>query len=142
LSEEIQKKNQEVGRMTAKEKNTEKLLIYLSDPNNEWLTKEKLSTEVLGMKDSVYVNKMWSPAEFDFEIAGPALEARRGRMARYSMKIDRTLVDKALEGDVQAIKLYYQRLENWTPAKKTELVGKIDGQLTLADVLNGTVDEA
>jgi hypothetical protein len=130
-----------VRRMKAREKHAEKLVEYLANPANEWLDKTALSVEVL-QRDRSYISKVWTAQQFDEEIGAPALELRRSRLAPISAKVDRMLVDKALGGDVQAIKLFYQRLEGWSPSKKTELVGKIDGQLTLADVLNGTVDEA
>ncbi len=107
--------------MKPKDRNKERLIEYLANPENEWPSKEKLSQEVLGKKYN-YINRTWSPGEFQELIAEPALRLRRGRYAKDLAEVDRTLLRKAKEGNVQAAKLIYQRFEGWKEGQTIEAV--------------------
>lgn len=128
--------NDKQRTFTARERHAEKLIEWLADPGKEWPTKVDLSLAVLGKKDPRFVCKNWTPAEFEREILEPALKLRRAQYARQSSRVDAALIARACEGDVQAARLFYQRLEGWNPAQRTEAKLEVSGDLTLADVLN------
>lgn len=88
-------------------------LNYLSNPENPWIDRQTLATEVLGYSKPQSLWNLFSRSELD-TIEREALAARRQRCATISAKVDQALLDRALEGDVKAIKLYYQRYENWS----------------------------
>jgi hypothetical protein len=117
-------------------KHRETLIKYLSDPDNEWPTRTVMSREVLGFKSGSQIYQHFKGYELD-EIEAEALDIRRKRYSRHSAAADIALIERAKSGDPQALKLFYQRLEGWNPASKVESTVKVDGQLTLADVLNG-----
>lgn len=110
-----------MDKLCAKQIHEEALIQYLASPDNPWLTKERLSLEVLGMTDKIYVSKRWKASEFQERIAGPALMLRRGRYASRLSKVDDALLSKAEGGDVQACKLAYERFEGWKPGQTMEL---------------------
>lgn len=89
-----------------------KLVEYLSDPENPSLTREEYAKNLLGIaRNTLY--KHFSP-ETLAEIEAEGLGLRRARCAGTSANVDRALVNRALAGDVGAIKLYYQRIEGWS----------------------------
>lgn len=67
-----------------------------------------------------------------------ALDIKRTQMAGVSAKVDQVLIELALEGDLKAIKLYYERLENWSVNSKIEV--KTDD--SLADMLKGVFNQS
>ncbi|MDD4648812.1 MAG: hypothetical protein PHO79_02150 [Desulfoplanes sp.] len=124
--------SKEIDSLGTKDGRRETLIEYLSDPGNEWPTKEKMSLDVLGMESKIYVNKTWPAAEFQKEIAGPALALRRARYAPKLSRVDQALFEQAQEGNVQAIKLVYERFENWKPGQQVELTpGQADREMTI-----------
>ena len=94
---------------TAKGLHREKLLKYLANPDNEWPTRQDLATKVLGISQAG-MYQQFTGTELD-SVEAEALNLRRSQIARYSVKVDRALYNKALEGDVSAMKLWYQRME-------------------------------
>ena len=52
------------------------------------------------------------------------LQESRKKVARQSLYVDATLYKKALEGDSQDRKLYYEKLENWSPRLIQENINK------------------
>ena len=106
--------------MTAKERNTIKLLEYLGDPNNKILTKTELALTVLGYKRMESLYNCFTVDELS-EIETQALELRRKRYSPQLMEIDKALIKAAKGGDSHAIKLCYQRFEGWTEKKMVEL---------------------
>ena len=104
------------------------LLRYLGNPENEFLTREKLATQVLGYKNPEAIYDAFTPDELT-EINRQALEMRRKKYAPHIAAIDYALLKRAKEGDVQAIKLVFQRFEGWAEANKTgfdnETIGMI-----------------
>ena len=101
------------------ERHREKILIYLGNPENEWLTRMKLSTEVLGFSQENQIHKVFSPDDIH-EIEMEALELRRKKYSRLVNLVDMALLKKAADGDVQAAKLVYQRFENWSERHRVD----------------------
>lgn len=95
------------------ERHRTKLLNYLGNPENEWLTRMKHSTEVLGFSQENQIHKVFSPDEIH-GIEMEALELRRKKYSRLVNLVDMALLKCAAEGDVAAAKLIYQRFEGWT----------------------------
>ncbi|BEQ16027.1 hypothetical protein [Desulfoferula mesophila] len=93
----------------AKQAHEENILEYLTNPDNEWPTRQDLATKVLGISQGM-LYQHFTGAELD-QLEAEALNLRRSQIARYSVKVDRALYDKAVEGDVSAMKLWYQRME-------------------------------
>ncbi|MDG5466805.1 hypothetical protein P9J64_00560 [Deltaproteobacteria bacterium IMCC39524] len=118
---------------------TDKLLNYLSNPENPWLDRQTLATEVLGYSKPQSLWNLFQGSELD-EIEKEALELRRQRCSTISAKVDQALLKKALEGDVKAIKLYYQRYENWS--ERQILDHQLDGPplITITNYSNSDRD--
>lgn len=93
-----------------------KLLEYLANPQNPFLNRTELATKVLNYKTVTALYYHITSAEIkDIEIE--AMEMRRTAYITRLSKVDDALFDKAYEGDVNAIKLVYQRFEGWTEKK-------------------------
>ena len=112
------------------ERHRTKLLIYLGNPENEWLTRMKLSTRVLGFSQENQIHKVFTPDQLH-AIEMEALELRRKKYSRLVNLVDLALLKKAADGDVQAAKLVYQRFENWSERHRIEQ----DNQITI-EVVN------
>lgn len=95
----------------AKEAHTDKILEYLANPDNEWPTRQDLATKVLGISQGM-LYQHFTGVELD-QLEAEALKLRRSQIARYSVNVDMALYKKAIEGDVAAAKLWYQRMEGW-----------------------------
>jgi hypothetical protein len=104
---------------STQERHKAKLLIYLGNPENEWLTRMKLSTEVLGFSQENQIHKVFSPDEIH-AIEMEALELRRKKYSRLVNLVDMALLKRAAEGDVQAARLIYQRFEGWSEKHRVE----------------------
>ena len=112
--------------VTKKEKYRSKLLESMSDPNNEMPTREAMSKEILGFKQRQQINKVFSVEELH-EIEQEALENRRRKYASIIAKVDNALMERAQQGDPQAIKLVYQKFEGWSEKQQHEHAGKGGG---------------
>ncbi len=110
--------------MTAKEKAKDKLLKFLGNPDNVFLTRSELSTQVLGYKKENHIYKLFTPDELD-DIEQKTLEIRRSKYSGKLANVDKALLDKANKGDVNAAKLCYQRFENWSERLINELQGGV-----------------
>jgi len=99
--------------LSVKDKNRDKLLKYLGNPDNEWPDRTFLAREVLGYKSSGSLWKVFSSEEL-CQIEREGLDMRRGKYARYLARVDKGLIDAAMNGDARAAKLVYQRFENWS----------------------------
>lgn len=102
----------------------DKLLRYLSDPENPFLTRAALSTEVLGYKRPEEIHRLFRPCQIA-EIEKKALETRRLKYAGMLARVDIGLFKAAENGDAAACKLAYQRFEAWSEKLRTESDGKI-----------------
>ena len=104
---------------STQERHRAKLLIYLGNPENEWLTRMRLSTEVLGFSQENQIHKVFTPDQIH-AIEMEALELRRKKYSRLVNLVDLALLKKAADGDVHAAKLVYQRFENWSERHRIE----------------------
>jgi hypothetical protein len=111
---------------TSKDRHKQKLLEYLSNPDNDFIPRNQYASNVLGYKRSHAIYKTFTPDEL-YDIEQQALDNRRKKYASQLAKIDKALFQRALEGDPQAIKLCYQRFEGWSEKQLRELTGK-DGK--------------
>ncbi len=107
------------GRLTVKEKARVKLVEYLGNPNNDFRGRAFLSTHVLGYKNEHQIHRLFSGDEIH-EIEREALEIRRKKYAFRLSRIDIALLNQATAGDVPAIKLSYQRFEDWSEKQRFE----------------------
>jgi len=121
--------------ITAKERNRDKLLIYFSNINNTFISRERLSTEVLGYKNPASIYQCFTPGELD-EIEQEALAIRRKKYAPQIAEADKGLFKAAAEGNPAAAKLVYQRFEGWSESSRTELTGRGGGPIKIQDMTN------
>lgn len=104
--------------------NRRKLIEYLSNPENEFITRTRMSIEVLGYSHKETMYQYFSPFELD-EIEHEAFELRKKRSVNQQSEVYKALYDQAKKGNVQAAKEFLDRVS-----------GKVD------DVLNvkGKID--
>lgn len=119
--------------MKAKDRALIKLLEYLADPNNEWLHRQDLSTQVLGYKYGQHIHTLFTADELH-AIEAEALELRRKRYSNALSKIDSALLVRALKSDASAI-LAYQRFEGWIPEIGTKISGELHIKHSLTERL-------
>jgi hypothetical protein len=105
---------------TSKERHASNLLEYLSNPDNEFLSRREYAKQVLGYKRSHSIYGTFTPDEL-YDIEQQALENRRKKYASQLARVDKALMDRALDGDPQAIKLCYQRFEGWSEKQKHDV---------------------
>ncbi len=110
--------------LSAKEKGKVKLLEYLGNAENDFLSRGDLSTIVLGYKNSKQINRTFTAAELT-EIEAEALEIRRKKYSSHISEVDLALLKKAKKGDAKAAKLVYQRFEGWSEKQINELQGSV-----------------
>lgn len=114
--------------LSARDKARAKLLKYLADPNNEFLKRQELSTQVLGYRHPNQLNRMFSAEEIQ-EIEKEALDLRRKKYAPRLSKIDKAVLERAETGDPVAARLAYKRFEGWTEQVRVEQTGKDGGPI-------------
>ena len=78
-----------------------------------------MNHDVLGFKGKYYIYKVFTPDELT-EIEAEALKIRRKKYKPEIAKADKALFEKAHDGDVPAIKLCYQRFEDWSEKQRKE----------------------
>lgn len=108
--------------MASKVKQRDKLLEYLSNPDNEILNREELSLKVLGYAHGSTIHKAFTPEELT-QIETEALAMRRTRYAGPLAAADKGLLKRAKDGDPAAVKLCYQRFEDWSERKDLNVTG-------------------
>lgn len=128
----------ETDRVVGKQAKKARILDYLSNPENPWIDRQTLATEVLGYRKAQSLWNLIPSAELN-QIEQEALELRRKRCAHISARVDQALLEKALSGNVQAIKLYYQRFEGWS--EKLLLDPRDSRKQTVVVINTGTDDE-
>jgi hypothetical protein len=104
-------KNKSVSKITAKTRHRLKLIEHMSDPANDWPQHTDFP-KILDISESALYQHFTAAelAEIDHE----AITLRRSRYSAYSGHIDSALVKQCKKGDTQAIKLFFQRFENWS----------------------------
>ena len=105
--------------------------MYLENPENEWLTRQELSTKVLGFKQENQIYKVFDVDEI-YEIELKAIDLRRKKYTRLLSAVDIGLLKKAAKGDPRAAKLAYQKFENWSEKTKHEVSGREGGPIKLS----------
>lgn len=105
---------------TAKERHRVTLIEYLSNPDNPYLRRSGLSTEVLGFSNQTVIYTHFSPDELS-EIEHEALELRRKCYATKLAQVDQGLLKAAIRGGAAEAKLAYERFEGWNPKKISEV---------------------
>ena len=118
--------------MSKKIANTEKLLNYLSDPDNEFLSRGQLSVDVLGYKQTQTIYKRFTLEEL-IKIEEEAQEERKRRTARPRAEVYTALLKLAKEGNVIAIKEYLDRTEGKV-VTKLEHTGADGGAIEYNDI--------
>lgn len=118
--------------LTAKEKAKAKLLDYLGNPENPFLSRAKLSIDVLGYKGANQLNCLFLADEIR-DIEEEALEIRKKHCAPQRSRVYAALLKEAEAGNVKAMREYLDRTEGKVIDKK-EITGG-DGA-PLAPVLN------
>ena len=127
--------------MKAKERHKCKLLEYLGNPENEFPTRLFMNSQIIGFKDPTRIYRLFSLDELD-EIEAEALEIRRKKYKPGLAMADKALFDKAKDGDVAAIKLCYQKFEDWSEKQRKEHSGKVDlNAETLNAIISAMPDE-
>jgi len=111
--------------VTAKERNRDRLMRYLSDPENDWLDRKTLAIAVLGYKHSQSIWTVFTGAELD-EIQREALDNRRKRYASMLARADMGILKAAAAGNPAAAKLAYQKFEGWTEKSQIRLEGELN----------------
>ena len=96
----------------------ETLLNYLGNPANEFPTRKFMNDVILDFKQSRgYIYKIFTTEELA-DIEWEALHLRRTKYGPGISMVDRALIQEALKGDTAAIKLCYQRFEDWGEKRK------------------------
>ena len=104
--------------------NRAKLIDYLGNPANEWPTRKFMNDYVLEFIQSRgYIYKIFNLEEL-CEIEKEGLAMRRTKYSGGMALVDKALIKQALAGSEAAIKLCYQRFEDWGETKK--IVGGVD----------------
>lgn len=97
----------------------QRIIEHLSEPENDWTPWSQLSVGACGYADERELFRVFTAQERR-EIEAEAMALRRQHFAGILAKIDNALINKALCGDVQAIKLAYQKFEGWSEKQQIE----------------------
>lgn len=114
--------------MLAKDRHRINILKYLGNPDNDFVNRRTLAENVCGIGQRT-LNKHFTPDELN-DIEAEGLVLRRKKYQSGIAKADKALLKKAESGDVPAIKLLYQRFEDWSEKQRVEKTDK-----TLEDFL-------
>lgn len=129
----------EQGGLSKRDVLRERVIDYLGDPDNDvpvsdepgapklWDSYANIS-HVFGYKGNRIAQTFTKQDLHGIE--KEALELRRKRFAKDMKRIDDSLLNRAIGGDVPAIKLAYQRFEGWS--EKTTLAGDRDNPVELS----------
>lgn len=115
--------------MRKKEIHRAKIIEFVSNPENPFLSWTRMSHHVLKHKNPKSVYHLFDAGERD-AIFKEALELRRKRYTCLLAEVDKALFHKAMtEGDPSAAKLLYQRFEGWAATEKREHVLSFEDRL-------------
>lgn len=124
--------------MKPRDKYYELVRSYYADPENPPATRTDLAKAIKVNRKTIY--KYLTLTEFA-RAEHEGLAIRRERLAATSVDIDRALMVKACEGDVPAMKLFYQRLEGWSERSIVSIEPTTDELRDLAISLGHDPDE-
>ena len=100
--------------MTAKEKHRAKMISFWGDPENEFISRRNMFTDILKIKGPTFYHH-FSPLEL-CEIESEAEQLRRDRSARQRSEVMQALHTCATEsGNVSAAKEFLDRTEGKVP---------------------------
>lgn len=116
---------------TRREMHRQHIVEYLSDPDNEWLSRTDIALNVCNYKQAHAIYRIFTPTELD-ELEREALEIRKKRSAGRRAKVYDAMYNSALGGDVQAQKAYLDRMEG-PITNKTEVSGPDGGPIEMTD---------
>jgi len=106
-----------------------KVVEYLADPENPFLSWSMVGQAILGHKNPKSIYRLFDSEERD-QIFSEALKLRRKRYTYLLAEVDRGLFRRAInDGDPTACKLLYQRFEGWAATEKHEQVVTIEEKL-------------
>ena len=114
------------AKRTSRQVHRRNLVQYLGDPENEWPSRTKYK-DILGISEPNLYHHF--PPVALTEIEAEAQELRRASLAHKFSLIDNALISKAMTGDVQAIKLAYQRLEGWSERSTQEIQAHVSNDI-------------
>ena len=103
--------------MEAKARHRQTMLEWLGDPENPIPTRKDLALICGICKETMYLH--FTPDELT-EIEDEGLAMRRRKYAPRLASIDLALIKQAEGGDPKAIKLAYQRFEDWGEKKAVD----------------------
>lgn len=126
--------------MDAKERHKLKILEHLGNPENEWILRSHWSEEILGLSHSNQIYQYFNTEEIS-EIEKQLLDMRRARYHIFTGRIDNALIKRAEDGDPQAIKLFYQRHEQWSEKLDHKVTGDLNVNIIrFSDAYNKSTD--
>lgn len=123
-----------VLQMIAKERHKDKIIKYLSNWENEWLSRTDIAIEVLGFKKHT-LWRIFSADELN-AIENEALEIRKKNAARPRQEAYKALQNQ-FEDSVPAIKEFLERTEGKVK-DVTEHTGKVEIEGLLATISGAT----
>ena len=103
--------------MKKKDEHKANILRYLGNPENDIPTRTVLAAIIGISRQTLY--DTFTIQELS-EIEHEALELRRTQYAPQIAKIDKAIMKAAANGDAQAAKLVFQRLEGWSERQTHE----------------------
>lgn len=99
--------------MHEKKRYRQKLIEYLGDPDNEFLSRTQMHRQLLGVTAKTFYKHFKPPEILDIE--NESMELRKKNSARRRSAVYTTLYNKAIEGNIHAIKEFLNRIEGRVP---------------------------
>lgn len=96
--------------MRASERNRQKIIDFISDPENDFPTRSEMALVICNYKDICSLYKVHTKEELS-EIEAEGLAARRKRYTKDLAEIDKAMISNAKMGDSTSAKLVYERIE-------------------------------
>lgn len=117
------------SRTPAQEAAYATLYGYLSDPSMPWGNIRAIAMELLDV-DADTLDSLLDAATLA-SLRTAALKARRSNYQAELTEVDLALFARARGGDLDAIKLVYQRFEGWVPITHTQSTSTINQETRL-----------
>ena len=96
--------------MRAAERNRQKIIDFISDPENDFPTRSEMALIICNYKDIASLYKIHTKEELS-EIEADGLAARRKRYTSLLSEVDKAMITEAKMGNHAAAKLIYERIE-------------------------------
>lgn len=114
-------------RSSAKERNRAKLIIFLSNFEGAWPTRQDYSQTILGYKTDTQIYRTLSPQEIT-DIEAEAVEIIKAQSSRQRKELYQSLFEEGKAGNITAIKEFLDRTEGKVKEVK-EHTGKDGGPI-------------